>query len=214
MDPGIAPASWSCGGWPEVPGRSSFAGPARKRSHPARVGSRAGQNANSKNDGLVYSNRVSTTAIYARSFARGLDRYAHLQPAHGRIYDEARTTFFEFNSGRRNQSRARKSAERVAGGDARTAGHDRRKDLSAVRSVSGFSDAKPARAGRDLSVTGGATRSLHVEVEYWLSAKVGGATDSRSDGDVGTRSAREPSNRPTADHRRTRRGNRNLHRGS
>ena len=153
MDSSTAPAGWSCCGWPEVPGRSSFARPACKRSHPARRRPRAGQNAHGKNDGRVYSNRLSTPPIHTRSFARRFDRHAYLQPAYRRIYDQAWAAFFEFNSGRRNQPRPCKSAERVAGSDARTAGHNRRDDLSAIRSVSGFSDAKPARTGRNLSVT-------------------------------------------------------------
>src|SRR4029077_8250831 len=99
MDSAVAPADWSCGGWPEIFGRSPFARPARQRSSPARVRTRAGQNAHGKNDGRLYSNRFSTLAIHARSFARGFDRHTHLQSAHGRIYDEARAPFFELNSG-------------------------------------------------------------------------------------------------------------------
>ncbi len=63
--------------------------------------------------------------LTVKPFARRFDRHTHLQAAHRRIYDEARAAFFELNSGGRNQSRASKSAERVARSDAGTAGHHR-----------------------------------------------------------------------------------------
>ena len=76
----------------------------------------------------------------------------------------------------------------LARSDAGAAGHDRRKDVSALRSVPGAGDAKSARAGRHLSAARSAARPLHVEAEHRLSAKAGGAADSRSDGDLGARS--------------------------
>ncbi len=71
-------------------------------------------------------------------------------PRTGEFTTKAWTHLFEFNSGRRNQSRAGQSSERLVGSDAGTAGHNRRTNLSASRSVPGSCHSKPNRTGRHL----------------------------------------------------------------
>ena len=169
---------------PEIFGRSAVARLARQRPHPARRRSRSGQNAHRQNDGGLHPDRLPAFAIYARFVAGGFDRHPYLQSAHRRIHDQARPALFQFDSRRRNQSRAGQGPERAPRGDAGTPGHDWRNNLSPLRSVPRSRHPKSARTGRHLSTAGSAARSLHVEIAHRLSAKIRGAADPRFDGDL------------------------------
>ena len=71
-----------------------LARPARQRPHPARRRSRPRQDAHGQDDGGRDPNRLSALAIYARSFAGGLDRHVDLQPAHAASSRPSSARFF------------------------------------------------------------------------------------------------------------------------
>src|SRR5215467_14514597 len=82
-----------------------------------------------------------------------------------------RPDLFQFDFGRRNQSRASEGPECAAGSNAGAAGDHRRTDISPARSVPRSCDTEPNRTGGHVPTAGGATGSFHVQVEHWLSAK-------------------------------------------
>ena len=73
---------------------------------------------------------VQAHSVHTRPAAGRFDRHAHVQPANGRFFDRARPGVHQPAARRRDQSRARQGAERVARSDAGAAGHDRRRIAS------------------------------------------------------------------------------------
>ena len=83
--------------------------------------------------------------------------------AQGRVHRQAGADLRQPGAGRRDQPRAGQGAVGAARGDAGAAGHDRRHDAPAARSVPGHGDAEPDRAGGHLPAARGAARSLHAD---------------------------------------------------
>ena len=106
---------------------------------------------------------VSAHPVYARSRPRRPDRHAHLQPKNGRLQHLARPGLHQPAAGRRDQSRARQSAERPAGGDAGAAGHHRARDAQSAQPLSRAGDAEPHRIRGDLSAARSAGGSLYAQ---------------------------------------------------
>src|SRR6266540_4123632 len=94
MDSRAPPTSWSRCHRPEIFGGSSPTRAAREWSSPARRRPRAGQDANSENNGRMHPDGFSKVAIYPRPFARGSSRHPHLQPANRGVHHQAQLDRF------------------------------------------------------------------------------------------------------------------------
>ncbi len=105
---------------------------------------------------------VRAHPVHARPAPCRRHRHGDLQPAEGRLLEQARPRLREPRAGRRDQPRARQGAERPPRGDAGAAGDHRRHDLPAAQAVHRDGDAEPHRAGGHLPPAGGADRPLHA----------------------------------------------------
>src|SRR6266403_14491 len=76
-----------------------------------------------------------------------------------------------------------------------------RTNLSPLRPVSGSGHTKPDRAGGNVSTSRSAARSLHVQIEHWLSGKIRGTHDPGLDGNIRARFARQCGDRAATNHR-------------
>ena len=95
----------------------------------------SGEDADDQDAGRRDPRGFPAHSVHAGSSARGPGRHDDLQPENRRFHAEEGPDFHESRSGRRDQPRARQSAERAARGDGRASGHDRRDDLSDGGSV-------------------------------------------------------------------------------
>ncbi len=101
------------------------------------------------------------------------------------IYNQAKSEFVpeegpdlrQPGARRRDQPRPGQGAVGAARGDAGAAGHHRRHDLPAARSVPGDGHAEPDRAGGHLPPARGAGRPLHADDQGRLPQQGGGARD-------------------------------------
>ncbi len=103
---------------------------------------------------------VPAHPAHARPAAGRHPRHAHLRREDGDVPHRAGAGLHEHPARRRDQPRDAEDAERAARGDAGAAGHARRHDVPARRSVLGARHAEPGRAGRRLHAARGAARSL------------------------------------------------------
>ena len=120
---------------------------------------------------------VPAHPAHARPAARRHHRHAHLRREDGDVPHRAGPGLHQHPARRRDQPRHAEDAERAARGDAGAAGHARRHDVPARRSVLGARDAEPGRAGRRLHAARGAARSLLDDAARRLSEPGRGSRD-------------------------------------
>ena len=110
---------------------------------------------------------VSAPPVHARPAAVRRDRHLHLRPQDQRFRAAQGADLLPGAAGRRGQPRPGQDAVGPAGGDAGKPGDDRGHDAAVAAAVHGAGDAEPGRAGRRLSLAGGAARPLPVARSRW-----------------------------------------------
>ena len=151
------------GGRPAEPARVAADRPARRRAHPDRERSRAGQDDGRPRRRRIHPRRLPAHPVHARPAAQRHHRHPGLRVGDQLVRHPARPGAHQHRAARRDQPLQRQDAERDAGGDGGTPDHHRGHGVSDPGAVPGDRHPEPGRPGGHLSALGGADRPVHAQ---------------------------------------------------